>query len=189
MDNKPTIKTFFKFLQEGYTVAQLASTVESKGVYGWDRFGRFGRYKAESAGGIEALNALAEFYAYDTRLREQDPSTDPGSLDDFAESSNLHYFGWPDGQVPEINRSEVHPLPPRPARTADPRKTNTVLGALLECLGHYRDSGKTMRIPSEDQLNNLMLERFPHVPFISRSTIQNEFATAKEIVRNAQQQA
>lgn len=191
MDNKPAIKTFFEFLQDGCTVAQLATTVEHKGVDGWDRFGRFGSHARGSAGAMQALDALADFYDYDTRLREEDPSTDPNALDDLAEfpHAGVHRFGWLHGQLPEINRSETHPLPPRKARTSDPTKVNTVLGALLECLGDFRDSGKTMKIPSEDRFINAMLERFPHVRFVSRSTIQNEFATAKEIVRKAQQQA
>lgn len=38
------LKTFYDLLVEGKTVAQLATAVETHGVSGWDRFGRFGQF-------------------------------------------------------------------------------------------------------------------------------------------------
>lgn len=198
---EPKLKTLFDLLMEGYSTAHLATAVETHGIVGWDRFSRLGSHKPDSTVAAQALDALARFHDEELRFWEEvefnppknqeEMSLRPFPLDVLAElpSNALHRFGWLLEQVPEIRRSDEYPTFLKNRRTANPTKVNIVLGALLECLGSYRKSGKTMMMPSEDQFIDKMLEKFPHVDFVKRSTIQSEFADAKKLVREAEVRA
>jgi len=66
------LKTFYDLLLEGKTVAQLATAVETHGVTGWDRFGRFGEFghPSKSDGAVAALEVLASYFKYEEQFYE-----------------------------------------------------------------------------------------------------------------------
>jgi hypothetical protein len=196
MDNKPTIKTFFAFLQEGYTAAQLATAVENVGVYGWDRFGRFAQHGKDSPGAQEALNVLAVFFREEgrftegldrwQRLYQSKWLADPEDPDFDFSAEPIHMFGWPVGMIPEMTAAINFPPPPsRKRRSSEETPTLHVLGALLLCLSDLRKTGVPKQIPPEDALIGMMEERFPGVKWVARNTIQYQFADSKKAVQRA----
>jgi hypothetical protein len=141
------LKTLYDLLVEGYSVGQLATTVEKHGVVGWDRFGRFGSHRPTSNPALQALNALAEFHAEERKFWDDVEENPPVDQDDFASRPrpletvaewrllDLHSLGWPEDQVPQIDRSERHvPLPKHAEHPADPARLLLFIGCLLDFL-------------------------------------------------------
>ncbi len=188
----PKITTLFDLLAKGLTVAQLATAIETHGIFGWDRFGRFfspGEPPNKKLS-PEALDALATFNEYQVSFyEERDATYDGESMDltaaidvlDGTQSTALNRLGWLEGKLPDFPIAEAFTPPPRPRRKATPESpTLRVLGALLLHLQDLRKSGKTMRIPSEDTLIGDMATKFDGHKWLSRTTIGNNFTDAKK---------
>ena len=188
--------TFFDLLSDGYTVAQLASAVEAHGATGWDRFGRFGAFPPKSEGSRQALDALADYFDHsaswwhtqsDIALSEE--SGVIGSpLDDLDDQLQvgIHRFGWPESQMPSIDRSEKYPPAPilkaKLAQARDGTLLN-ILGAILLYIEVRHKDGTTLRMPSEARLIDKLCEDNVGVTGISVSNLQKLFAAAKKSTR------
>jgi hypothetical protein len=196
------IKTLYEYLQEGYTVAQLANAIEKQGVTGWDRFNRFSHFEFNGPGASQALDALAAFRAFEDRYfeeRELSHRLDPDGPQDLTSAldalelhdTSLERFGWPLGGLPTIDRMVAMPAPPkvRKRRPRDPSDALTALGALLEHLAALRKGGNTMVIPSESSLIDRILEKYSGVKYVKKGTLEDIFADAKLRVREAASQA
>jgi len=194
--DQPKLVTLFDLLHDGCTPAQLATAIEAHGVTGWDRFGRFGQLKPTSDGARSALDSLAAYQsalndAYeraDQELANLEPGDPYPGLDDpldfLAEHTHtvpLHHFGWPPVKLPPIDRTVQHPPPP--TRKISPRSANetlNALGGLLLVLKDLHESDKLLKMPSEAQLINKCLTKFPRFPGISKNNLEKKFAAAKQ---------
>jgi hypothetical protein len=194
----PKLVTFLDLLRQGHTVAQLANTVETEGVWGWDRYGRYGRFShpTNSIGAVDALELLAAFHRFEQRLYEEADnfaeggetlSVDP--VNDLIEGwsgGGLDKFGWPAESLPRIDTSALYPSPPkRKGPSVVETSTLHLLGCLLVRLSDLRQTGKTMRIPSEDVLLGDMRQSFPNIKGLSNGTATAQFAAAKKMVLKA----
>jgi hypothetical protein len=202
--DRPKLVTFFDLLQDSRnpcTPAHLATATEKHGVWGWDRFGRYGNFKPGSDGALSALHALAEFQklidlAFEradqevARLEQGDPYPcleDP--LDwvfDQPHTIGIHRFGWPKAAMPPIDLSVKHPPPP-PKKHTDRGDTATMnrMGALLLVLEDLRRDDKLMKIPSEAQLIKKIEDKFPNLDGCGKSTLEGKFADAKRAVKQS----
>jgi hypothetical protein len=148
--------TFFELLSDGYTVAQLASAVEAHGATGWDRFGRFGAFPPKSEGSGQALDALADYFDHfakwlnaqsDDAFSDESDVLTGSPLDDLWDrlEIGIHRFGWLEGSVPSIDRSEEHPAVPwlSPPH-GQPREATMLhmLGAILALHGRRSQGWK-----------------------------------------------
>ena len=175
--------TFYELLEDGYTTAQLASAVERHGVYGWDRYGRYGAFKKTSAGTQQALDVLAQFYA----ASQLDQPGLTGSPYDalFAVSQSdshpLDLFGWPADAIPTIDRTEVYATPPRAIREGyRPQTLLRIIGGLLALI----TKPSANRGKSEAQVINLLVARYGTQPGISTSNLEKVFPDAKACLKD-----
>ena len=193
-----SIQSLYTLLSQGNSVAQLATAIQKHGIHGWDRFGRFGKFSATSDASSEALDGLAEFFNEELKYLEQLEANPPESAEDMAflasqspletagdfQSLSIHRLGWMDGQIPVMPEADSFPPTPLRKRKATPESPSLhVLGALLNVLAGLRSNGH--RIPSEDQLIEKMLAKFPTVKWVKRTTIQNNFSDSKAAVSQA----
>jgi hypothetical protein len=192
--------TFFDLLSAGYTVAQLATAVETHGATGWDRFGRFGAFPPNTVGAKQALDALSDYRAFETGLLFQMQSeldltdgecTVVGSpLDEIADfrDAGIHRFGWTTDAMPSIDRTELHPAVPMTVRkTGQPRPSAilNILGAILLYFEVRNKAGTTHRMPSQADLIGKLCEENVGVDGISESNLQKQFAEARRSVKGA----
>jgi hypothetical protein len=189
-----SIQSLYALLWQGKSVAQLATAIQEHGIHGWDRFGRFGKFSATSDVSSEALDGLAVFFNEQLEFFERLETMPLKSYEDMEfvasqsplevardfQSLPIHRLGWINGQLPEMREADSFPPTPlRKRKATSESPTLHVLGALLHALQELHASNKTMRMPSEGQLLEKMLTKFPNTRWISRSTIQNQFSDAK----------
>ena len=174
--------TFYQLLEDGYTTAQLASAVERHGVYGWDRYGRYGAFKKTSAGTQQALDVLAQFYA--ASLRDQSGLT--GSPYDalFAVSQSdshpLDLFGWPADEIPTIDRTEVYAKAPRAIREEyRPQTLLRIIGGLLALITKPRANGSK----TQAQVINFLVGHYGTHHGISISNLEKVFTDANACLK------
>lgn len=195
--DSPQLTTLYDLLVEGYSVDQLATAVETHGVYGWDRFGRFfdKRLPPNKKLPTEALDALAAFHDYAIRFyEERDSQNDAESADLTSPAASLdqlytplHRLGWPQKELPQFCDKVTFPPALKLGRLPTPESPALhILGALLLDLADLRKTGHPVSIPSEDTLLKHMRESFPGVKWLSRTMIQDYFADSKRAVLNAQ---
>jgi hypothetical protein len=183
-------------LVKGYTVAQLATTIERYGVTGWDRFGRFRDFSPREEGASEALNFLAKFSEFEARFYAQ---RDLANLEDVAsgiqdlsraidvleglENLALERFGWPPGKVPPIDKGELYPPAPTTHQPqASVRGLLTILGALLDFCGTL-----TPKVSTNQIIDALIVGKYKNALGISKSNLKKQFSSAKKVVQEANQ--
>jgi hypothetical protein len=191
--------TFFDLLSDGYTVAQLASAVEAHGATGWDRFGRFGAFAPKSEGSRQALDALADYFDHVAKwlnAQSNDAFSDESNvltgspLDDLWDrlEIGIHRFGWLEGSVPSIDRSEEHPAVPwLSPQHGQPREATMLhmLGAILLYMEDVRKAGKTLLMPTQADLIRKLCGKHVGVTGISTSNLEKWFARARESVTDS----
>jgi len=111
-------------LRKGTAVDAIATAVEIKGVYTWDRFGRFGEAadgnKDDPSSKEYLLCSLADYY--ELSMKPQRTDYDSMHLEwmvDDPESSLFHFGWWPE-DLPKFDNllketGQINP-PPRPKR-------------------------------------------------------------------------
>jgi hypothetical protein len=179
--------TFYDLLQQGYTVAQLATAVEQYGVTGWDRFGRFADHAPPSKGegARQALDVLAAFARYERTFEarvvaesaNEDAIDCSSAIDDFDgwADAPLHHFGWPEDGLPALHYIPPQPQPTRPAKAPDPFRTTTalhIIGALLEFIESRHESY------TQSYVMDTLIARHPGLSGITDSNLDKRFAQA-----------
>jgi hypothetical protein len=189
---EPKLKTLFDLLMEGYSAAQLAAAVETHGIVGWDRFGRFSSYKTGSTVAAQALDAIAGFHDEELRFWEEVECNPPENQDEMSQrsfpldvvadlpSNGLHRFGWLVDQVPEIDRLDLQPQPPSYVEHAA-RVENllVIMGALLDYLANRP------RPVSQSQVLGSISIANPKVRGLGESTLEKWFAQANKAFKDA----
>lgn len=184
--------TFYDLLGQGYSVAQLATAVETHGVSGWDRFGRFGDFAPppKGEGARAALDALAHYLDFVDRFyEERDAANEPDGPIDLTPAlvmyegdrgAAIHRFGWPPDKVPVMDSPTSHPPAPRPRlRDSGPRNALLLLGAVLDYLSR-RD-----RPPSQAQVIDDISGRYSDVYGLKAAALEKWFAEANKEFRAA----
>jgi hypothetical protein len=191
--------TFFDLLREGYTVAQLATTVEQHGVTGWDRYGRYGTFKPSDDATKSALDALAKYLQseedyWNKKSQEQPPdlsefiSEDP-FIDIFEDwfSLPIHRFGWQRDNLPPMDR-KIEPLAPKRRKKEYEFSQKTLLniiGCFLSYIAERSESGKPIYSPSEAQLAERFLADDRRLYGTSERNLDKVFEAAKRQLRTS----
>lgn len=186
------LKTLYDLLGEGFTAAQLASTIERSGVHGWDRYGRFGQYSPSSKGSAQALDALAYYRAAEERFWQELQERQPEDADDLVAldfpldvvadwpTLELHKFGWPPDKVPAIDRAEKYPSAPRATRDEDgPRDALLIIGALLDFVA------RRQKPPSQAQIIEDISSQHATVYGLGSAALEKWFGRANMRLRAA----
>ncbi len=111
------------------TEGTLATAIEEKGIYTWDRFGRFGL--ADEAGRMKALDLLADQHAWKVEGCGPSGYRDTQSPLDQCEGRDgmFEHYGWatkvcPDFNVIRLGQSEREP---RQSKGGETNSRNTLL--------------------------------------------------------------
>lgn len=149
MDEQPVFKALWHLIgREKIAIGILATAIEEKGVQGWDRFGRFKTFKADSSDPEIAekynkvLDTLAEQHEWD-----QDPQPDYDSrspmeeADAFPDLANWLNFGWLENDLPNFSEfsSESASQPAAPQKPSNVNNKGEhhsmrLIAALLEVI-------------------------------------------------------
>ena len=166
------------------TIGQIATAIENRGVYGWDRFGRFAKSDKKNAIKENALDALAKLWREQQAWEEDPKNWDPeeGWIDEFPlndlhiEGSHpLQFFGWPNAQLPPFHAAEGAQSPAPPSLLGfSPRALYNITGALLRVALSKRERPMT-----EAQLINHLVETYKPAHGISKSNLEKQFSKAK----------
>lgn len=101
-DGEVVLETLEVLLKRGIPVATLATAVEKAGVFGWDRYKRFG--ELDESGKKKALDLLAKQADWETdplsRTADDPRSPLERSRDDV--DGPFGHYGWPSGKVPDF---------------------------------------------------------------------------------------
>jgi hypothetical protein len=145
--------------QHGASIGDLATAIESSGIWTWDRYGRFKRFDRDAPQVKQALDRLALAYE-----RNHDPTYDEHPGDNDPEHDPLFLCGWPADELPKLEQAQlvVRNAPRRPQAVA--REENATL-RLVEamrrlCLGLLNDRHHP-DCPDENALVNAIVD-FSH---------------------------
>ena len=184
--------TFYDILEKKMaTHGAIVSAAEDLGfIYGFDRFCRFRRFtlgQDKDRTDIEkALNDLFDDFDYYGDIYNQDP--DPRDLLDPFHP--LQYYGWPFDQPIDFKKYESDDsVPPMPVpKTSRKKESNELrlIGALVSCLcGQEKQGASRENINSEANLIRFMEKRFNGYPGFSKRSLEEKFASAKNIFENS----
>ena len=168
--------------KRGISPGTLATAIESGGIYGWDRYGRFKRFEANAPEVHPALNALAG-----QAQHEDDPDSPSPMFDEGTDAFNR--FGWPANELPDFAAIEAG-MPPAPPRPQPSRRsedaTLAIVGALLDFIkGKVGESRKAHpSYESETQLAELIAGELGEFPGLSKSNLQKKFTLAKKLIES-----
>lgn len=87
------------------SVGKLATAIEKHGIYGWDRYGRFKHFAADTVAAGEALDLLALVHGYESRDEPNFQHQVPHPLDATAGGSDDPFlrFGWASCVAPDFD--------------------------------------------------------------------------------------
>lgn len=159
-----------------HSPAELATAIAQNGIYGFDRYGRFGERDPKSEEAQRALDALAEAYsAFKLSGTYQCDEIDALALSD---------FGWPSSKCPDFE-SIKDAAGQEPARKpADQRMQNAdlaLIAALLMVVKGEIGEGALYGIKDENPIINAIKDELKGYG-LGKRTIQDKFADAKRLV-------
>lgn len=165
-------------------IGDVATIIEEKGVYSWDRYGRFKHFSSESETASKALDLLAKLFQ-----AQNDPES--GDWPDLSEIEyELSLFCWPDYDKPDFNAVQAThaPQPIKPAHPASgqTKSENAYHGIILGLLKYIRgDFDGISRHPdyrSDTQLRDTLARFMSAYPGCSVSNTVKRFKAANELV-------
>lgn len=158
----------------------VVTAIETHGLQGWDRYGRWGKFKPDQRPVSDALDAIAEV------LKQWDLHGEAFNAHDWIEDHagyhNLHAVGWAESDLPKF-RDYVSALPKKPAVYRSTRrieKNDLVLIAFLLRLILGEEGGcKHPQFSSEQDIKNYASDHLKGVPGLSERTLDTKFREAK----------
>jgi len=160
--------------------AELASTIERGGIFGWDRFGRYKHFELGSPEACIALDALATVHARYLQ-RKQFDSTDAADLP-------LDDYGWRVAEWPAFPGGSAVP-PDEQAVRAEKAKDIAcllaIIGALMRFIRGELYEEKHPAYESDNKLRELILDALPLVPGLRKRNLQDVFALGKKVLADA----
>lgn len=168
---------------KGVTVGVLATAIETHGIQGFDRFGRFRSWPPDSDGAKRALELLAIQWAHPDGYDEMSPADhDQGD----TEYSN---FGWPRGELPDFKAlsRDVIVAPARPQSVKKRENAElAIIGMLLRFIRGELSRNKHPDFSSEAELINVLDDQRDsgRYPGLSRSNLAGKFAAAKKVLQD-----
>lgn len=91
----------YVFSRLDVSAGQIATEIETNGIYGWDRFQRFKHFEPQSQEALEALDLLASGLAHNEKLEsEGDQSSPTWPID--GEPTRDDRYGWTDLDMPKF---------------------------------------------------------------------------------------
>lgn len=91
----------YVFARLGVSAGQIATEIETNGIYGWDRFQRFKHFEPQSQEALEALDLLASGVAHNERLECEGDQFSPTWPTD-GERTRDDRYGWTDLDMPKF---------------------------------------------------------------------------------------
>ncbi len=107
-DEDPEFRTLERLLEtENIPHGVLATAIETHGIQGWDRYGRFKTFHRDSAHDspyvTKALDLLAHHLASAEERSERRHRDDPEDCWEEFEESPWEQFGWKKGPLPDFD--------------------------------------------------------------------------------------
>lgn len=100
-ENDQIFKSLYDLLMEGRPVGHLAAAIEQVGLFGIDRFGRFGNIKPESQDAKNALDGLAKVFAYEN-TSSYGSSYGDEPWQNIIEGQFINEYGWLKSELPDF---------------------------------------------------------------------------------------
>ena len=184
--------TFYDVLERNLgTHGAIVSAAEDLGfIHGFDRYGRFRRFtfnQDKDKTDIEkALNDLVDDLNYYSDIYKQD--LDPRDLDDPFHP--LQRYGWLVDQPIDFKKYESDdsdPLMPS-SKTSKKKESNELrlIGALVSCLCGEEKQAALREVEKGDaSLIRFLEKRFNGYPGFSKRSLEEKFASAKNIFENS----
>ena len=176
--------TLYEILEENTLHSEIADAIEKVGISGWDRYGRYlenskpGRVKSSVA--IDALNALAEDYAW-CREDHYPEGREPRDIK-YTHTSNLFNFGWIRSKKPEFTVIEKDSARSQKPRGYSPKERNNHLKVIEMFLKILipTEADKALRVHFKSQggLIKFIQEKFGDTPGTSKRHLEDVFAEA-----------
>lgn len=167
-------------LLRDWEVGKLATAIEVRGIYRYDRYGRMKHFGPQEAGAIEALDLLADYAAG----WESDVSATPFDEAEIHPNSGWACYGWPADQLPAFDEIENQQVTvPRVAGTKKRDNADlAIIGALLSIIKGVGTIAKHPDYKSEAQLIQLIELQFHDYPGLKRRSLEDKFAEGKRII-------
>jgi hypothetical protein len=184
--------TFYDVLERNLgTHGAIVSAAEDLGfIHGFDRYGRFRRFtfnQDKDKTDIEkALNDLVDDLNFYSDIYQHD--LEPRDLED--PFHRLQRYGWLIDQPIDFKKYESDDsVPPMPVpKTSRKKESNDLrlIGALVSCLcGQEKQGASRENINSEANLIRFMEKRFNGYPGFSKRSLEEKFASAKNLLDNS----
>jgi len=167
----------------------VASAIEAHGLWGWDRYGRWGEFKPNSASCNDALDAVAEVNYSIVKARRQDPPSSWHGVITGNSVTPLHHLGWLKGQQPNFKKfekelSKTPAFKPLENYNFRPETELAVIGVLVDLV-----TNKTSRIDgfntiSQSRIINKAVSLYGDLPGVSKSNLERVFKAALEHIEN-----
>lgn len=165
-------------------IGDIATIIETKGIYSWDRYGRFKHYSPESETATKALDLLARLYQ-----SQNDPESG-----EWQDSSEIEYelscYCWPDYDKPDFKSLQATHAP-QPIKSAHPSSGQTksenayhgiILGLLKYIRGEFDGISRHPDYRSDTQLREALDRFMSAYPGCSSSNTVKRFKAANELV-------
>lgn len=149
--------SLYDLLADDFKPAVLATAIENNGLYGWDRFGRYGPILAVSIDAQLALNALTKVHE---AMVDRDPHAQ--SWDDSIDHySIISRYGWKQSVLPDLEKIKQGIVEVQRPQSLAKFENNSLMliGALLDFIEHG-------------------IQSKPHPGFKNLETLSNSIETA-----------
>ena len=168
--DSPNYKSLRALRVEGISIGVLASAIEARGIYAYDRFDRFREVAPVDALALRALDALA-----DSVQRSASPNDETEDIDPMG--SPWNDSGWPIDDLPDFE-SLAKGLVVRRSATGDanPGSEYVLIEALRRMLVRESGSDRSQRCSSNAQLISKIEEQHSGIRGLSKRNIEQMFA-------------
>lgn len=179
-------------MDEGPSIGAIATAIEKGGIWGVDRYGRFRRFDGGSAEAREALDALAQQYAFmaEEHLRDAHQYDEPprSPLEMADEFSSFSRYGWPRDETREFDNftSSEPPMPTSLRRltekggTAKGEKADLhIIGALYAFIQGKDGADPHPNFTTQTALIECLAHRYAGVLGLTRGNLERKLPNAR----------